>query len=77
MSFYKDIQCVMNSSEDIQEEFVETIIKPIYGYHGNYHDILTELKYIPESSLSGFIVSSVHKFIVEHNIRKEGYTDTK
>lgn len=70
MSFYHDINYILNSSEDIQEEFVETIIKPIYGYTGNYRDILNELKFIPESSLSGFIVSFVHRFIVEHNLRK-------
>ncbi len=70
MTFYDDIQHIINSSEEIQEEFIDTIIKPIYRYTGNYHDILNELKFLPESSLSRFIVSFVHRFIIEHNLRK-------
>lgn len=56
MAFYDDIQHIINSSEEMQKEFIKTIIKPIYDYKGHYSDILRSLKFLPESSLSGFII---------------------
>ena len=63
-----NLKPIINASESIKEEFIETVIKPIYGYRGYYNDILMSLKYIPESSLSSPILKAVNDFIAKYNL---------
>ena len=67
MLFYTNIEHILKASDEIQEEFINTVINPIYGYKGHYKDILTSLRYIPESSLFGSLTSAVDKFVLEHS----------